>query len=133
MYATQVMEGTFSREEIIAVLLRKKRVAEIKAESIANLIINCPEYSRLKELALNITNFGPYEAGEGLPEEYFSELGRCFPTLDLKRSQLVNTGTKIPFYGRTKNSAGGFITGHSADIYLPLYIAQKIQEPGYKY
>ena len=29
---------------------------EIKAESIANLIINCPEYSRLKELALNITN-----------------------------------------------------------------------------
>lgn len=34
MYATQVMEGTFSREEIIAVLLRKKRTAEIKAESI---------------------------------------------------------------------------------------------------
>jgi hypothetical protein len=34
MYATQVMEGTFSREEIIAVLLRKKRIAEIKAESI---------------------------------------------------------------------------------------------------
>ena len=106
---------------------------EIKAESIANLIINCPEYSRLKELALNITNFGPYEAGEGSPKEYFSELGRCFPTLDLKGSQLVNTGTKIPFYGRTKNSAGGFITGHSADIYLPLYIAQKIQDPGYKY
>ena len=67
-----------------------------------NLFINCPEYSRLKELALNITNFGPYETGEGSPEEYFSELGRCFPTLDLKRSQLVNTGTKNSFYGRKK-------------------------------
>ena len=106
---------------------------EIKAESIANLIINCPEYSRLKELALDITNFGPYEAGEGSPKEYFSELSKCFPNLDLKISQFVNTGTKIPFYGRAKNSAGGLVTGHSANIYLPLYIVKKIQQPGYKY
>lgn len=106
---------------------------EIKAESIANLIINCPELSRLKQLALDITNFGPWEAGEGSPIEYLSELDKCFPTLDLKRTQLVNTGTKIPFYGRTKNSAGGFITGHAGDIYLPIYIAKKIQKPGYKY
>lgn len=106
---------------------------EAKAESIANLIINCPELSRLKELALAITNFGEYNAGEGAPEEYYSELFKSFPTLDLKRSQLVNSGTKIPFYGRTKNSAAGFVTGHSADIYLPTYIAQKVQDPGYKY
>jgi hypothetical protein len=106
---------------------------EITAESIANLILNCAELSKLKELAMGVRLHAEYVGGEGAPKEYFAELDKCFPCLDLHKTQIVNTGTKIPFYGRTKNSAGGFVTGHSADIYLPLYIVKKIQKPGYKY
>lgn len=103
---------------------------EIKAESIANLILNCPEYSRLKELALRVemnVEFGP---GEG-PIDYNNELEKCFPGLDLNQYQLVNTGAKVPFYGRMKKI--GVNSDNTEDIYLPMYIAQKVQEPGYKY
>ena len=108
---------------------------EITAESIANLILNCEELSKLKELAMGVKNFinAEYVGGEGAPKEYFAELDKCFPCLDLHKSQIVNTGTKIPFYGRAKKSHLGFVDNHSADITLSNYIAYKVQEPGYKY
>jgi len=102
---------------------------EIKAESIANLILNCPEYSRLKELALRVemnVEFGP-----GEEPSFFHELEKCFPGLNLNQRQLVNTGAKVPFYGRMKKI--GVNSDDTADFYLPMYIAQKVQEPGYKY
>jgi len=106
---------------------------EITAESIANLILNCAELSKLKELAMGVRLHAEYVGGEGAPVEYFAELEKCFPCLDLNKSQIVNTGTKIPFYGRTKKSNLGFSDNHSVDINLKDYIAQKVQEPGYKY
>lgn len=108
---------------------------EITAESIANLILNCAELSKLKELAMGVRSFinAEYVGGEGAPKEYFAELDKCFPCLDLHKSQIVNTGTKIPFYGRAKKSHLGFVDSHSADITLSNYIAYKVQEPGFKY
>ena len=106
---------------------------EITAESIANLILNCAELSKLKELAMGVRLHAEYVGGVGAPKEYFVELAKCFPWLDLHKPQIVNTGTKIPFYGRTKKSHLGFVDNHSADINLSNYIAHKVQEPGYKY
>ena len=106
---------------------------EITAESIANLILNCAELSKLKELAMGVRLYAEYVGGAGAPKEYFAELAKCFPWLDLHKPQIVNTGTKIPFYGRTKKSHLGFVDNHSADINLSNYIAHKVQEPGYKY
>ena len=106
---------------------------EITAESIANLILNCSELSKLKELAMGVRLHAEYVGGAGAPIEYFAELDKCFPCLDLHKSQIVNNGTKIPFYGRAKKSHLGFVDNHSADINLSNYIAHKVQEPGYKY
>jgi hypothetical protein len=106
---------------------------EITAELIANLILNCAELSKLKELAMGVRPYAEYQAGNGAPKEYFAELDKCFPCLDLHKTQIVNTGTKIPFYGRAKKSHLGFVDNHSADITLSNYIAHKVQEPGYKY
>lgn len=106
---------------------------EIKAESVANLISNCPEYSKLKELALEAAEASEYvdrtwSPGESPLDEYLDELENCFPNLDLKTTQNVSAGTKIPFYGRTKTSSGT-----STGVYLPIYIALKVKDPGFKF
>jgi hypothetical protein len=99
---------------------------EKKSDSMAMLILSSPEYSHLVEMAKKIDT--KYEESPYYPElkEFIEEFTESFPKFVLPGGEYVNTGVKIPFYGRTKTSTPTMFNFYT-------YLIDKIKNPGYKY
>lgn len=77
---------------------------------VLDLVKNSPELSHIKELASKVNKNmpdGPYQQRTDLA----NALRESFPTLDIFKSEFINTGTKIPFYGRIDKNIPNLLVG----------------------
>jgi hypothetical protein len=104
---------------------------EEKTDVMAKLISVSPEYSNLLQMAKNIEVDAEWEEGYNELSNFQREFEEAFPLFIVPNNEYVNTGMKIPFYGRAKSSPMG--NRHPVDISFFKYMIKKIQNPGHKF
>jgi len=102
------------------------------AEAYANLIIYSPQYSKLKDMAIDMTIGDLVEINVGgnydqSLADFIDEFKKTFPGFVNPGLEDLATGMKLPFYGRIKgDNPSSFTVGFYK------YLISKIQKPGYK-
>ena len=81
---------------------------------VLDLVKNSPELSHIKDLASKVI-VGMGDGHNRARTELANALRESFPTLDIFKSEFINTGTKIPFYGRTSKNIPNLLTGDPGD------------------
>jgi hypothetical protein len=117
-------------------IVGKKKLSdafEKLAEAYANLIIYSPQYSKLKDMAIDRrTHKDSVEMNVGgnydqSLVDWSDEFKKTFPGFVDPGLEDLATGMKLPFYGRTRGE-----NPSSKTVVFFKYLISKIQKPGYK-
>ena len=103
------------------------------AEAYANIIIYSPQYSKLKDMAIDMRihkDSVEMNVGGNLDQsliDFADEFKKTFPGFVDPGHEDLATGMKLPFYGRTQSD-----NPNSRHVAFFKYLISKIQKPGYK-